>query len=143
MQIALFLPNWVGDTVMATPAIHAVREKFPKAHVVGVGRPYLRDLLDGSPWINEFVDFDKHGPRPQRPVAVWRHFRQRMIDIALLFPNSFRAALVARLAGCRRRIGYARYGRSLLLTDRLLPIRDQQGMISPSPILHAYNRIAE
>src|SRR5262245_9091065 len=120
MQIALFLPNWVGDTVMATPAIHAVRERLPKSHVTGVGRPYLFDLLDGSPWIDEFIAFDKHGPSVHRPIALLAQLRGRKVDLALLFPNSFRVALVAWLAGCRRRIGYARYGRTLLLTDRLL-----------------------
>src|SRR5262249_25512589 len=59
------------------------------------------------------------------------------------FPNSFRSALAARLGSCKRRIGYARYARSWLLTDALAPVRDEQGRITPSPTLDAYNRLAE
>jgi heptosyltransferase-2 len=69
--------------------------------------------------------------------------RKQKIDLAVLFPNSFRSALIARLGGCRRRVGYARYGRSLLLTDLLQPLRDHRGRLLPSPILDAYNMLAE
>ena len=49
------------------------------------------------------------------------------VDLAVLFPNSFRSGLVAWLGGCRRRVGYARYGRARLLTDALEPVRDAAG----------------
>jgi heptosyltransferase-2 len=57
----------------------------------------------------------------------------------VLLPNTFRSALTAWLGGCRRRVGYARYGRSLLLTDALSPLRDELGRRKPSPVLDAYN----
>ena len=44
-RIALFLPNWVGDVVMATPAVRAVRERFPAAELVAVCKPYVADVL--------------------------------------------------------------------------------------------------
>src|SRR5262249_40232395 len=56
---------------------------------------------------------------------------------------SFRSALIAWLGRCQRRFGYARDGRSWLLTDRLQPLRDTRGRIPPSPALMAYNRLAE
>ncbi len=68
---------------------------------------------------------------------------KRAIDVAVLLPNSFRAALAARLGGCARRIGYARFGRSFLLSDALQPIRDTDGRLKPSPVLDAYNLLAE
>ena len=49
-RIALFLPNWIGDVVMATPAIRAVREAFPSAELVAVCKPYVADVLGGAPW---------------------------------------------------------------------------------------------
>src|SRR5262249_8483601 len=54
-----------------------------------------------------------------------------------------RSALVARLGGSKRRVGYARYARSFLLTDALDPVRDRDGQLTPSPILDAYNRLAQ
>ena len=46
--IALFLPNWVGDVVMATPALRALREHFGADELIGVMRPYVADVLAGT-----------------------------------------------------------------------------------------------
>ncbi|HJZ57732.1 MAG TPA: lipopolysaccharide heptosyltransferase II [Gemmataceae bacterium] len=141
-QIALFLPNWVGDVVMATPAVRAVRERFPAVELVAVCKPYVADVLAGSPWFREVILFDKRGPREQRLwSAAWKLRRNRP-DAAVLFPNSFRTALLARLGGCRRVIGFSRYARGLLLTNRLKPITDSHGRLTPSPIIDDYNRLA-
>ena len=59
-----------------------------------------------------------------------------------MLPNSFRSALTVCLGGCRRRIGYARSGRSWLLTDTLPAVRDERGRFKPSPIVDAYNLLA-
>lgn len=141
-RIALFLPNWIGDAVMATPAIRAVREHFPAAELVAVGKPYAVDVLAGSPWFREIVLFDKRGPRGQRLWQVARRLRQAPIDAAILFPNSFRTALLARLGGCRNVVGFARYGRSLLLHQGLKPKTDFWGRPVPLPIVDDYNRLA-
>jgi len=141
-RIALFLPNWVGDVVMATPAIRAIRDAFPAAELIAVCKPYVADVLAGAPWFGEVILADKCGPRSQRLLAVARRLRAKRSDAAILFPNSFRAALLARLGGCRRAIGFARYGRSLLLSDRLHAKRDRDGSFVPSPIIDDYNRLA-
>jgi heptosyltransferase-2 len=141
-RIALFLPNWVGDVVMATPALRAVSNAFPQAELVAVCKPYVADVLGGCPWLAETILADKRGPREQRWRAVARTLRAKPIDAALLFPNSFRTALIAYLGGARRRIGFARYGRGWLLTDRLHPKTDARGRFVPSPIIDDYNRLA-
>jgi heptosyltransferase-2 len=141
-RIALYLPNWIGDVVMATPAIRAVRERYPRAELIAVCKPYVADVLAGSPWFQETILFDKNGPRERRLWRVARRLRQSRVDGALLFPNSFRTALLARLGGCRRVVGFARYGRGLLLSTRLHPEIDARGRIVPSPIIDDYNRLA-
>ena len=128
---------------MATPAIRAVREHWPHARISAVGRPYVFGVLENSPWIDEWVAFDRNGPRSEQLLAVAARLRAFRVDLALIFPNSFRSAFAAWLGRCRRRVGYARYGRSWLLTDCLTPIRDGRGKIKPSPILPAYNALAE
>jgi heptosyltransferase-2 len=142
MNIAVFLPNWIGDTVMATPALRALRRHFPAARISAVLKPYVGGVLEGCPWFDELIPFDKGGAWAQRPLTVAWQLRRRRPELAVLFPNSFRAALVAWLGGCRLRIGYRRYARSLLLTHGLEPIRDARGRIKPSPIIDAYNLLA-
>jgi heptosyltransferase-2 len=141
-RIALFLPNWVGDVVMATPAVRAVREQFPAAELVAVCKPYVVDVLAGSPWFRVVILSDERGPREQRLWAVARKLRARRTDAAVLFPNSFRTALLARLGGCRDVVGFDRYGRGLLLSRRLRPVTDARGRITPAPIIDDYNRLA-
>jgi heptosyltransferase-2 len=141
-RIALFLPNWIGDVVMATPAIRAIRERFPAAELVAVCKPYVADVLAGAPWFAETVLADKHGPRDQRALAVVRRLRAKPLEAAVLFPNSFRTALLARLGGARRIVGFSRYWRGWFLTDRLRATTDARGRRVPAPIIDDYNRLA-
>jgi heptosyltransferase-2 len=143
MKLAVFLPNWVGDAVMATPALRALREHFAGAHVIGVLKPYVAGVLEGAPWLDSQVLFDGRGPWDGRWPAVAARLRGHRPDVAVLFPNSFRTALVAWLGGCRRRVGYARYARGPLLTGRLEDIRDPGGRRTPSPAIDAFNRLVE
>jgi heptosyltransferase-2 len=143
MPIAVFLPNWVGDAVMATPALRALREHYAGARLIGVMKPYVAGVLEGAPWLDEHILFDSRGPRSQRwPAAALRLRRQRP-ELAVLLANTFRAALAAWVGRCRRRIGYRRYGRGPLLTDTLDPPRGPDGRRAPSPVIDAYNRLAE
>jgi heptosyltransferase-2 len=143
VKIALFLPGWIGDAVMATPAVRAVREHFAGAEVVGVLKPYIAGVFEGAPWLDRQVYLDSRGPWAHRWPAAALRLRRERFDLAVLFPNSFRSALVAWLAGCPRRVGFARHGRSPLLTDRLRPLRDARGRLVPAPLLDDYNRLAE
>lgn len=143
MKIAAFLPNWVGDVVMATPALRALRHKFPEARIIGIARPYVAGVLEGSSLIDEQMLLSKRGPwRARGPAIAWQLRRQKC-EAAILFPNSFRSALVARLAGCRRRVGYRLYGRGWLLSDRLEPLRDERGWLLPAPAIESYNRLVQ
>ncbi|MSQ94968.1 MAG: lipopolysaccharide heptosyltransferase II [Gemmataceae bacterium] len=143
MNLAIFLPNWIGDVVMATPAIRALREYFAGARCIAVCRPYVLGVLEGSSWFDAHLFLDRSGPWANRwPALVWKLRRER-IDLAVLFPNSLRTSLAAWLGGCKRRVGFQRDGRGWLLSDRLEPIRDENGGFKPSPIIDDYNRLAE
>ncbi len=140
-RLALFLPNWIGDVVMATPAIRAVRAHFPDAELLAVCKPYVGETLAGSPWFERTLFFGRGGPREERFWNVARELRRQPIDAAVLFPNSFRTALLAKFGGCRRLFGFARYGRDALLTKRLYAERGSNGRFRPSPALDDYNRV--
>src|SRR6516164_1310379 len=120
MNIAVFLPNWIGDAVMATPALRALRTHFRGARIVGVLKPYVAGVLEGGDWFDETV-LAHGGPWSQGVFAVAWRLRRLDIELAVLLPNTLRSALAARLGGCRRLVGYARYCRSVLLTDALPP----------------------
>lgn len=140
MKIALFLPNWIGDAVMATPALRALRKRFAQAEMVAVLRPYVADVIAGLDLVDRSI---VHTPKGRsRDNRGWRFVRQlqrEQFDVAVLFPNSLRTAFIAWCSGANRRVGFARDGRRHLLTDPLEP----QPRSVPNPVIDEYLRLAE
>lgn len=139
MKIAVFLPNWIGDTVMATPALRGVRTHFADAEIVGVMRPYVADVLAGLELIDRSLFYNPRGRDPQQ--RGWRFVRQlrgERFDLALLLPNSWRSAWLAWISGAPRRVGFARDGRGWLLTDGVRPKPKR----TPHPVIGEYLRLA-
>ena len=139
------LPTWVGDAVMATPTLCALRKRFSKAHITFLVEANAQPVIDSSGWMDEVMCWPprERGSRRRRgmmKLAV--QVRRRGFDWAVLLPNSFRSALLMRMAGVRRRIGYDRDGRSLLLTDRLRVEREGK-KTAVVPMVEYYGRIAE
>src|SRR5437867_2844213 len=116
MKLAIFWPNWIGDAVMATPAVRALRLQYPQAEIVHVLKPYIAGVLEGAPCEVPQIYLDAQGRWKHSWLDAALRLRRERIDLAVLFPNSFRSALVAWLARCGQRLGYRRYGRGPLLT---------------------------
>ena len=124
MKVAVFLPNWIGDVVMATPTLRSLRKHFgPRATIIGIQRPYVQDVLGDTKWLDDVIEFDPKSSLGFGNFKLIRELRRRKIETAILLPNSARVALIAWAAGIPERIGYVRYGRGPLLTERLFPPR--------------------
>ncbi len=121
LNIGIFLPNWIGDTAMCTPALCALRQHYgASAQLVGVLRPYVADVLAGTPWLDDQILYHPRSKQSdERSLAVLRRMRACKFDSVVLFTNSFRTASLALASGAKQRIGYVRNGRGLLLTHRL------------------------
>jgi heptosyltransferase-2 len=143
MRIVVFCPNLIGDTVMATPTLRALRQAFADATIDAVIKPGVFPTLDGCPWLDHRILFDPRAEQARhRTPALLAYLRSNHYDLAVLLPNSFRSALLAWLGRCRRRVGYARGGRGWLLTDRLAPPRDPRGRYVPVPAVDYYLKLA-
>lgn len=110
--------NWVGDALLSTPAVGAVRRAFPAAHLAVLARPPVREVFDGSPDVDEVIvaPARSFGRALAAGLALVRDLRRRGFDLAVLLPNAFEAALVAWMARIPHRVGYATDGRGPLLT---------------------------
>jgi heptosyltransferase-2 len=110
--------NWVGDAIMALPALRAVRRKFADAEISIVARPYVADIYRDQGVCDELVPYDPkaqhRGWRGRETLAA--ELGAKKFGLALLFQNAFDAAWLAWRAGVPERIGYARDGRGILLT---------------------------
>lgn len=119
--VCVFLPNWIGDVVMATPALRALRQRFPRpTKLIGVIRPHLAAVLEGTPWLDDTIAYDRRSKsRERRAMSVVRQLRALRPDVAMLFTNSLYTGGLAWLSGASRRVGFVRNFRGWLLTDRL------------------------
>ena len=110
-RLVIRAPNWLGDAVMALPAMAAVRARFADAHVAVAAIPSIAPLFE-----------EETSAAPDSVVtladrdAEMAALRDGGFDAILLFPNSFRSALTARRAGIAERWGYGAGLRRLLLT---------------------------
>jgi heptosyltransferase-2 len=120
-RLLVVMPSWVGDAVMATPSLRVLRELLPGAYIAALMRPGIDDLMRGTSYFDEVHVGRASGVMGPKRVAS--QLRPRQYDTALLFTGSFSTALITRIAGVPRRVGYDRDGRSLLLTDGLVPHR--------------------
>ena len=137
MKILVRAPNWVGDAVMAIPALEAIRRTHAGDEICILARPVVADLLSGQPFADRILQYDFRGRHQgwlgrEKLVA---ELRKEKFDIAVLLQNAFEAAWLAWRAGIPERIGYARDARGPLLT-KAIPV-PQDGEI-PKHESHYY-----
>ena len=121
------LPNPLGDAVMATPLLRALRTEFPKERLVVAGNPGFESLLKG------LDSFDAFLPLPRemgmgRVLSEARALKSAAARHIILLPNSWSSAFAARLAGIPERIGRGNRGRGFLLSAALPPAREPRPM---------------
>jgi len=116
-RIVVFHLNQIGDLVFTLPALNALRQTFPEAHITSVLRPHLAGLVEKSGLVDEIV----HRPRggPWRAAALGLRLRRIRPDLAVVFSQSATMALCAWLSGARRRVGYVDSDLCRLLDHRV------------------------
>jgi len=138
-RILVRAPNWVGDAVMATPSLRALRRAHPAAQITLEGSASIEQLLRGVRSFDQFLRDEKGGMRSL--LARRRRLRAADFDWAVMLPDSPRAALGPFLARTPRRVGYARNRlRRWLLTDALAPPQEN-GKRTPISMVERYLRI--
>lgn len=125
---------------MATPTFRALRHALPGAFIGALVRPGIDQLLAGLDYFDELHVERASGVMGPKFVAA--KVRPRRYDTALLLANSFSSALIARIAGIPRRIGYDRDLRGLLLTDPVPAPRTPAGRWAVISAVEYYWRLA-
>jgi heptosyltransferase-2 len=110
--------NWVGDAIMTTPAVRAVRKNFPRAEITILAKPWVAPVFSNNPYIDRIMLYDDAGRHRLGlgTIRIAKELRHGSYDLAVLFQNAFEAALLAFLAGIPKRLGYDTDGRKPLLT---------------------------
>lgn len=130
--------NWVGDAVMTIPALRKLRRVLPKAHITLATSSWAQELFSEADYLDDLLIQNNRGFWSVfKNSAQWR---ERKIDLAVIFPNSFASALVPALARVPLRIGYASDRRKPLLTHAL-PLPEWRG--SKHEIFYYLNIVSE
>ncbi len=114
-HIIVRVPNWVGDAVLCTPALTALKNANPSAIISVLAVRRVSEVFLHNPCVDEIVTLPG-----RKGLSYWlkaMELRKKKYDLGILFPNSFSSALFFRLSGVPRISGYRRDGRGFLLTD--------------------------
>ncbi|MBT5738624.1 MAG: lipopolysaccharide heptosyltransferase II [Planctomycetes bacterium] len=133
-RLLIRLPTWVGDAVMATPALRAVRRDLPHTRIALMGGAPLEPLLADAGLFDDWVATASGSGEVAANIAAIEDFGA---DVALLLPHSFRTAWEIWRASVPRRIGLTGQFRGWLLTDPLRRHRLPQGRRA-IPMHHEY-----
>lgn len=106
--------------MLSTPLIMAIRESYPQAHIAMMVRPYTKEIVEGNPYLDEVIIYDKYG----RHKRWWQNLnfilmlKKKQFDLALILHPTCRVNIISFLSGIRRRVGYHRK-LGFLLTHKL------------------------
>ncbi len=136
-EILIWLPSPMGDAILCTPALRAIRKHFKSCNITFFANPMVRGVLSPCSLNDKWLE-----QKQKNPFAVAKELKKHKFTQAILFKNSFVSALAVFLAGIPSRIGYAREGRGFLLTDKLYPPKLHSGKFKPVSAIDSYLAIA-
>ncbi len=110
--------RYLGDTIVAVPAMRAIATRYPGAQVTLLSNPLASELLRGCPYVHDYLARPVKARR-RTDLEMWRVLRRRKYDLAVLFNRSLSSAVLAFMAGIPQRVGFDTEGRGFLLTSRV------------------------
>ncbi len=123
-RILIVRTDRIGDVLLSTPVIQAVRQYNPKGYIAFMARPYTKDIVIGNPYLDEVIIYDKEilqGSILALAAFVLRLKRYRF-DLALMLHSTVRTNLIVFLVGIPRRVGY-QIKAGWCLTDKLAYVK--------------------
>lgn len=132
-EILVWLPSPMGDAILCTPALRAIRRHFKSSRISFFANEVVCNILSPSRFNDIWIR--QHG---KNIFKIVKTFKEHNFTHAILFKNSFSSALAVFLAGIPVRIGYAREGRDLLLTNKLYPPKLSAAKFAPFSMVDYY-----
>jgi len=119
-RILIVRTDRLGDVLLSTPVIKALRQQFPQCYISMMVSPYTKDVLEGNPDLDEVITFDKDAKNKGwwATLKFAGFLRKNKFDLAIVLHPTSRMHLLIFLAGIPKRLGYDRKLKSLL-TDRI------------------------
>lgn len=124
-RILVINVNWIGDVLLTTPTMRAIRERFPNAYISCLVVDWCKDILADNPHIDGLISYEKKGKHRSvlGKISLLRQIRKKHFDTVFVLHRSRTRALLAYLSGAKYRIGYNTKKRGCLLTAKIEPSR--------------------
>jgi heptosyltransferase-2 len=119
-RILIVRTDRIGDVLLSTPVIQALRQAYPWAYIAMMVAPVAKEIVEGNPYLDAVITYDKEAKHKSwyRSFKFARNLKNKKFDLALVLHPTNRAHLVTFLAGIPRRVGYS-HKLGFLLTDRI------------------------
>ena len=136
-NILLIRLSSLGDIVLTSPAIRAVRDHFPNARISMLVASQSADLLTENPHLDEVLQFDRHAKdkNTAEMIRLVRVLRERQFDLTIDFQRKFRTSLLGYLSGAKCRVGY--HQPNGLLCSVRVPDSSGHAIVRYFALLHA------
>jgi len=125
-RILIMRTDRIGDVLLSTPVIKALREAYPYSYLAMMVSPYAREIVEGNPYLDEVILYDKDSQHKSwiSSFKLARQLASKRFDLAIILHPTNRVHLLAYLCGIPMRIGYDRkFG--FLLTNRLKHLKQR------------------
>lgn len=118
--------NWLGDVIFSSPVFTNLRRVYPRAKIVCMAVPRVREILECVPGIDDIIVYDEDGRHHGLfgSLAMIQHLRREKFDAVFYIHNSLTRAWLGFLAGIPARVGFDVKGRGVLLTHKFPDPKD-------------------
>lgn len=119
-RILIVRTDRIGDVLLSTPVIKAMRDEYPDACIAMMVSPYSKEIVEGNPYLDEVIVYDKEAKHKSwaSSMEFAKYLKTKKFDLALVLHPNNRVHLITYFAGIKRRVGYNRK-LGFLLTDRI------------------------
>ena len=109
-RILITRTDRIGDVILSTPTIKAVRDFYPNAYIAVMVRPYTKDIVEGNPNVDELIVYDKYGAHRSfwNSIKFANSLKRKEFDLAIILHPTNRVNLITFAAGIPQRVGYNR-----------------------------------
>lgn len=119
MKIVVRVPNWIGDSILAVPAIESISRNYSDAQVWVLTKEWVKDLFDSYSFIKGVIPLSETNKNLKNLNESAQRIKKLNFDLGVLLTNSFVSAFLFYLAKIPQRWGYSRDGRGILLTKSI------------------------
>jgi len=115
--------NWLGDSLLTTPAFRALKKKFPDSYLAAMVVERVSEVFEGNPYIDEVIVFDEKGRHKGffAKLKFIKFLKKKKFNTVFLIHRSLTRAFICFLAGIKLRIGYPRPKNSFILNQKVEP----------------------